>query len=159
MKEKLTLFTFTACWQKGSLHYVSNALSRSPIPDPCKDEVMDESDLLHVAVAATLCAVDEDGCILAPFRDMTLEKVRESGYRDAEYVALRDIIMEGFPKSKRELSLQLRPYWAVQGKLAVDDDLFVFGSRLVIPRDLRREVLDRLHDGHQGMDRTKRRAR
>lgn len=85
MMEKLTSFTFTASWQKGSLHYVYDALSRSPIQDPCEEAVVDESDLLHVAVEAALCAVDDNGCILAPLRDMTLEKVRERGNRDTEY--------------------------------------------------------------------------
>lgn len=85
MMEKLTSFTFTASWQKGSLHYVYDALSRSPIQDECEEAVVDESDLLHVAVEAALCAVDDNGCILAPLRDMTLEKVRERGNRDTEY--------------------------------------------------------------------------
>ena len=43
--------------------------------------------------------------------------------------------------------------------LSVDDGLIVYGPRLVIPQSLRRETLIRLHDGHQGINRTKRRAR
>ncbi|XP_064096544.1 uncharacterized protein K02A2.6-like [Macrobrachium nipponense] len=41
----------------------------------------------------------------------------------------------------------------------VDDDLIVYGVRLLIPKSLRRETLECLHDGHQGIDRTKRRVR
>ncbi|KAK4316648.1 hypothetical protein Pmani_012213 [Petrolisthes manimaculis] len=43
--------------------------------------------------------------------------------------------------------------------LATDDVFIVYGPRLLIPLSLRRETLARLHDGHQGMERTKRRAR
>ena len=35
----------------------------------------------------------------------------------------------------------------------------MYGPRLLIPHSFRRETLQRLHDGHQGMERTKRRAR
>ena len=43
--------------------------------------------------------------------------------------------------------------------LALDDGLIVYGPRLVIPVSLRRDVLTRLHKSHQGIERTKRRAR
>ncbi|XP_064116685.1 uncharacterized protein K02A2.6-like [Macrobrachium nipponense] len=43
--------------------------------------------------------------------------------------------------------------------LAVDDGLIVYGPRLLKPRSLRSETLQCLHDAHQVVDRTKRRAR
>ncbi|XP_045118183.1 uncharacterized protein K02A2.6-like [Portunus trituberculatus] len=43
--------------------------------------------------------------------------------------------------------------------LAVDDGFIVYGPRLLIPHGLRRETLEKLHAGHQGIERTKRRAR
>ena len=53
----------------------------------------------------------------------------------------------------------LRSYWGVHDRLAVDGSLLVCGQRLLIPRSLRHETLVRLHASHQGVDRTKRRAR
>ena len=45
------------------------------------------------------------------------------------------------------------------GRRAVDEGLVLYGSRIVVPKNCRREVLERLHDSHQGIERTKRRAR
>ena len=43
--------------------------------------------------------------------------------------------------------------------LTIDDDLIVYGCRLLIPRQMGREMLNQLHEAHQGMVRTKQRAR
>ena len=47
----------------------------------------------------------------------------------------------------------------MRDQLYIDNGLVVFGRRMVIPRKARKEVLKRLHSSHQGIERTKRRAR
>ncbi|KAK4315527.1 hypothetical protein Pmani_013220 [Petrolisthes manimaculis] len=118
-----------------------------------------EIDPLHAAVISSLHATSEEGIRLAPLKDQTLEKVRAAAERDTEYTMLKDIIINGFPEHRHELDHHLRAYWPVRSLLATDDDFIVYGPRLLIPLSLRRETLERLHDGHQGMERTKRRAR
>ena len=53
----------------------------------------------------------------------------------------------------------MRPYWAMRDRLTVDDDLIVCGPRLVIPHRMRSDVLNRLHESHQGIQQTTMRAR
>lgn len=164
IREKLSSYTFTACWQKGSAHSAADALSRAPVRHPEVDDGVgdmdvEEADPLHVAVVAALHAVTEEGSRLAPLKDQTLEKVRAAAVQDAEYRDLREAITNGFPEHCHDLPHHLRPYWGVRSQLALDDDLIVYGPRLLIPCILRRETLSRLHDCHQGMERTKRRAR
>lgn len=79
--------------------------------------------------------------------------MRAAASRDSEYAALRDVIITGFPEHRKDLECMLLPYWGVRSMLAVDDDLIVYGARLLIPHSLRRETLERLHDGHQGVAR------
>ncbi|KAK3880187.1 hypothetical protein Pcinc_015318 [Petrolisthes cinctipes] len=141
---------------------VFDALSRAPVQDPveCDDAGGDpEIDPLHAAVISSLHATSEEGIRLAPLKDQTLEKVCAAAERDTEYTVLKDIIINGFPEHRHELDHRLRAYWPVCSLLAADDDFIVYGPRLLIPLSLRRETLERLHDGHQGMERTKRRAR
>ena len=161
IKEKLGSFSFTARWQKGSLHSIPDALSRAPVQDPADEDAKElgTTDPLHATLVSALEATSEDGTLLAPLRDQTLEKVRAASTRDAEYNALREVIMKGFPEHHHNLQQELRPFWGVRSMLAVDDDFIVYGPRLLIPHSLRRETLQRLHDGHQGVERTKRRAR
>ncbi|XP_042228326.1 uncharacterized protein K02A2.6-like [Homarus americanus] len=162
MREKLCIDSFTARWQKSKFHCIPDALSRAPIQDPsAEDDVLgpDDEDPLHVAVVSALSTVCEEGTPLAPLQDQTLVKVRASAARVADYTALRDVIMRGFPEHRQDLEHALRLYWGARSMLAVDDGLILYGSRLLIPCSLRRESLERLHDGHQGVNRTKRRAR
>ncbi|KAK3869771.1 hypothetical protein Pcinc_024945 [Petrolisthes cinctipes] len=161
--QDLTCFiTPWGSWKKGSLHCAPDALSRAPVQDPveCDDTGADpEIDPLHAAVISSLHATSEEGIRLAPLKDQTLEKVRAAAERDTEYTMLKDIIINGFPEHRHELDHRLRAYWPVRSLLATDDDFIVYGPRLLIPLSLRRETLERLHDGHQGMECTKRRAR
>ncbi|KAK3855471.1 hypothetical protein Pcinc_038132 [Petrolisthes cinctipes] len=161
--QDLTCFiTPWGSWKKGSLHCAPDALSRAPVQDPveCDDTGADpEIDPLHAAVISSLHATSEEGIRLAPLKDQTLEKVRAAAERDTEYTMLKDIIINGFPEHRHELDHRLRAYWPVRSLLATDDYFIVYGPRLLIPLSLRRETLERLHDGHQGMERTKRRAR
>ena len=162
MREKLTAYTFTATWRKGSCHQIPDALSRAPVADPSTDDEVAEvaePDPLHLSVITALTAIDEDGILLAPLQDQTLEKVRAAASRDPDYTELRDLIIHGFPDDKHRLSPSIRPYWNVRDKLAIDDGLIVYGPRLLIPQELRKETLERLHDGHQGINATCRRAR
>ncbi|XP_043228769.1 uncharacterized protein K02A2.6-like [Amphibalanus amphitrite] len=160
MREKMSIYSFTAVWQKGASHCIPDALSRAPVSDPATgDEVAEVTEALHDAVVATLSATSEDGVLVAPLQDRTLDSVRAAAARDPEYRALRDVILAGFPDHRHDVAPALRPYWGVRSMLAVDDGLIVYGARLVIPASLRRNVLDRLHDSHQGMEKTKRRSR
>ena len=161
MREKLLGYSFQASWQKGASHQIPDALSRAPVDQPTPDdEVVDDSpDPLHAAVVIGLSSLTEGGVRLAPLQDETLEKIRAASVRDPEYGALVDVIKSGFPDHRQELRPDLRAYWSVRSMLAIDDGFIVYGARLLIPQGLRRETLLRLHDGHQGVEKTKRRAR
>ena len=162
MREKLSAYSFTTSWQKGSAHVIPDALSRAPSSDPvADDDVGEDDDPLHTSVIAALQAANqsEDGAQLAPLVDPTLERIRAAAERDSAYRSLRDLILAGFPENRYEAHPAVRPYWGVRHQLAIDDGLVVYGARLVIPTDLRRGVLERLHESHQGVERTKRRAR
>ncbi|XP_043240331.1 uncharacterized protein K02A2.6-like [Amphibalanus amphitrite] len=164
MREKLSAYSFTTSWQKGSSHVIPDALSRAPTSDPAADddgEVDAADDPLHACVIAALQASDrsEDGVQLAPLIDSALERVRAAAERDPEHRALSEVILAGFPENRHEAPPAVRAYWGVRHQLAIDDGLVVYGARLVVPSALRRGVLEKLHDSHQGVDRTKRRAR
>ena len=163
MRLWLTAYRFIANWQRGTDHKIPDALSRAPVSDPVEgDEVAEpDSDPLHSAVIAALQAesTTEEGARLAPLMDSALEKVRAAATQDPEYLKLRDIVLRGFPEHCHDVPPDVRPYWGVRSMLSVDDGLLVYGSRLVIPSDMRRDVLRQLHASHQGVERTRRRAR
>ena len=57
------------------------------------------------------------------------------------------------------LPRELQEYWNVRDELHEADGLVLRGDRLVVPSDLRQDMLKLVHESHQGMDKCKARAR
>ena len=162
LRESITSYNFTAVWRQGRLHAIPDALSRYPVEEPTEDDETVErqvSSQISNMVIRTVTSVEEDGTRVSPFEDATLSAVRAASQRDPELMALKEATLAGFPDHKSEAEPQIRPYWSVRDRLAVDGDLVLCGQRLIVPSSLRRDVLQKLHASHQGEERTKRRAR
>ena len=156
LKTKIMGYTFKAEWLKGALNHAPDALSRYPSSDPTPDEQLAEQDLdSHQAATAVEIRAIAGGDQDSP----RLQDLREAAESDHEYQQLKHYIYNGFPDHRQNLPEQCRRYWHVRAQLSVEDDFIVYGCRLLVPATLRREVLNQLHDSHQGMVRTKERAR
>ena len=93
------------------------------------------------------------------FSTQKLQAIREATLVDDELCALRTVIEEGWPEIQRHQQPPLRPYWSCRDELAIEDGLIMKGDRLVIPLSLQAEVLTKLHEVHQGIEKTRLRAR
>ena len=88
-----------------------------------------------------------------------LESIQEQTKVDPTLVELKDLIMTGWPDSMQDLPETLRHYWCFRDELTVLDGLVMKGNRIVIPKSMQADTLDRLHDAHQGLTSTLQRAR
>ena len=52
-----------------------------------------------------------------------------------------------------QLRVELKPYWDTQNKLTLSHDLLLFGWRIVVPFCLQKQTLEKLHHGHQSIQR------
>ena len=160
LRERLTAFNLFATWRDGKRHAIPDALSRAPVDDPAPDDAEAEEDVGHqITSLISRLGADVTDDAISPFKDAALTEVRAAAAADPEITALAQLILAGFPEHRSQLDPLLRPYWGLRDRLAVDDGLVVCGQRLVMPRSLRRVTLERLHASHQGIERTKRRAR
>lgn len=50
-------------------------------------------------------------------------------------------------------------YWNFRDEIGVVDGVFFKGDRVIVPQSLRKEMLEELHESHQGIVRSKQRAR
>ena len=55
--------------------------------------------------------------------------------------------------------LLFRNFWGYRDELSILDGLVLKGTRIIVPKACREEVLLKLHEGHFGVERTKLRAR
>ena len=79
--------------------------------------------------------------------------------KDPLMQALKHQIIKGWPSIRSECSGNLQDFWNYRDELSVLDGLVLKGSHIVIPESCRDEILNQLHEGHFGMDRTKLHAR
>ena len=163
LKEKLSMYNFTLDWQQGSKHCIPDALSRSPVADPTKDDLIDEESIKsHVQTVKVLAAsvVGRDDVVPeSHLLDKNLEDLKEQVRQDAEYQTLFGYVSQSFPKKKEKLPEALRFYWKIRHELSCEDELVLWGNRIVIPRCARPGILAKLHSSHQGIEKTKRRAK
>ena len=156
LRTRIMGYNFTAEWIKGSVNSMSDALSRHPITNPTSQEMLAEHDSNN---EVEVSAAEIRAVVSSPHESLRLQDLRKHTQEDHMYQQLLHYVREGFPDHRSQLPDECRAYWNVRGQLSVDDDLVVYGCRLVIPPALRKQVLSELHASHQGRLRTKQRAK
>ena len=151
LKMKIMGYAFRAEWVKGTRNNAPDALSRSPVSDPEPDDLLAEG----LASPAEVRALTSSG----QYDSLRLTDLRYVAEQDGEYQQLKHYIEVGFPHKRNQLPAGCQRYWNVRDQLTIDDGLIVFGCRLLIPVKLRQSALRQLHAAHQGIIRTKLRAR
>ena len=148
---KLRPYQLQATWRKGTDNAFADALSRYPVQQPSPDDELGQDPSVS-GLSIRACLRDDSS-------NLRMHTLQEAALADPDYQLLRQTVLNGFPACKTALPHPLRPYWNGREHLLVDNGLVLRGERLVIPRSLRRSVLRDLHAAHQGLTRTKQRAR
>ncbi|KAL8625371.1 hypothetical protein ACOMHN_044514 [Nucella lapillus] len=145
---RLLRFSFTICHVPGKELYTADALSRAPqdaddLPDG------DFTELVEVYLNAVLYTL--------PASDQRLAQIRAELKKDDTLCVVMHYVTNGWP-DKQQLNKTTKQYKAEAGNLTVHNGLLMKGRQLVIPSSLRHDILCHLHDGHQGILKTKENA-
>ncbi|KAJ8009583.1 hypothetical protein DPEC_G00090380 [Dallia pectoralis] len=129
---------------------VADTLPRNPLP---KLEV-DTVDLTEDVEAL------EDATQAAwPMSQTKLEVVREMTQGDAELQSVIHHVKNGWPRYPGQVVDNIKPFYSARDALSTLGKLLLYGNRIVIPLSLRSDILERLHDGHQGIVKCRERAK
>lgn len=71
---------------------------------------------------------------------------------------MKKYCQEGWPE-RTQLPTGLKPYHQLAAELTVEEEILMRGSRIGIPTETRLHMLDKLHEGHQGIEKCRQRAR
>jgi hypothetical protein len=93
------------------------------------------------------------------FSTEKLREMQQHTSNDEVLHVLKETILNGWPESPRQVCKSIRQYWSCRNELSLEDGLILFGDRIIIPESKRREVMDKLHYGHQGVNKCQLRAK
>ena len=129
--------------------YTADTLSRAPTISTENDNSLEEeAEYLMEMCTAYLPASKKrlDQYCIAQTSDLTCS-------------AIVNYCRHGWPKDKHNVPVAIKPYWDVRGELSVYNNPLIYGNRIVVPLTLRKETLQKLHQGHQGIQRCRLHAR
>ncbi|UYV76768.1 K02A2.6-like [Cordylochernes scorpioides] len=98
-------------------------------------------------------------CIEFPATEERLLENSRKQKEDSHCSQVANYCTGGWPKNKKEVDPEIRGYWQFQDDLTYQNGLLLRGQRILIPRSMRKEILEKLHQGHFGINKCRSRAK
>lgn len=144
---RLQKYDFHLVHVPGKYMYTADTLSRAPLQ--ASSSSMEEEIESYVNCVMSSISVT----------DYKQRELSEATAQDRVLELLVDTIFTGWPEERSQCPVELRPYWNFRDELSVINGLVLKGTRVVVPSKLRNEMLKKIHAGHLGMEKCKKRAR
>ena len=143
---RLSRFSPRAEYVPGKFLVVADNLSRAPTKRVEGDVERPGDDIISAVEAHVGSLVQ---CV--PATPSKIDQIKCGQLQDPCLSKVISYTLQGWPEDfVQEDRVGLAPYWAARSHLSViDSSLLVYGSRLVIPMPMRKDILSRIHDdGH-----------
>jgi transposase InsO family protein len=145
MMMRLQKYDFEVRYQQGTRMHIADTLSRAFLPTT---DHPSGAEFENVNMAKFL-----------PISSEKLEDIQKRTDEDESLQMLKQTIIQGWPKERKNLPIQITPYFSMRDELTVQDGLIFRGQRIVILLRLRREMKKKIHSSHLGTESCLRRAR
>ena len=123
----------------GKFMFVADALSRAYDKESLPENSSTEAD-----ISALVDMVVQT----VPMSDQKLTLICEETQKDATMCKLREVILNGWPDEKAQCPYEIREYWNSRDELSVVGEMIMKGDRIVVPAKLRKQMLEKVHEGH-----------
>ncbi len=87
-----------------------------------------------------------------PATKQRLDAYKDAQEHDSVCQQVRQYCQQGWP-IKNSVEPEIAPYWKYKQFLTVCKGLLMYGQRIVVPKVLQKETLQKIHEGHQGIER------
>ena len=135
-------FTYEILHVPGKELNTADTLSRAPLPSTANDRHLEE--LAELTVVANIDHL--------PASKEYLETYRQGQHSYATCSTLMKYCRDGWP-DKHTVAQEFKSNWQARGELTLGEYLLLYGGRVVVPKTMQAETLQKLHRGHQGIQR------
>ena len=90
-----------------------------------------------------------------PISEVKLMELREHNRNDPTIQMLHRYGTKGWPEHKRDVPSPLKSFWDVRNDIHVTDGILLKDNRLILPSIWRKDLLQKLHISHCGIEKTK----
>ena len=133
----------------GKEMYIADALSRMQSENTNRMATVPEEEM-NIYVDSVLDSL--------PVSDVKLMEIKEAQDEDPVCRQIKSYCLEGWP-DKFRLNDALKPYWSARGELTTAHGILLKSTRVVVPSAMKLQVLDKIHEGHQGIVKCRERAK
>ena len=144
---RMMRYSYTIFHSPGSQMLIADNLSRVDYPNS-KDINRAEKVEGHVR-----CVLSHNTLL-----DCSLQTIKTQTTKDKVLTQISQMCRTQWP-SRDSLPVELKPFYTVKDEMFEQDGLIIKGDRIVIPGNLRKDILNKIHEGHQGIVKCTRRAR
>jgi len=136
---RLDKFDFSIKHVPGKELYAADTLSRAPLQDVdiASLELQDE---VEVFIGE---AVDR--------RTTQPDTIRKRQQDDPVCLQILQFCRSEWPNKKKLASI-LIPFWKERHLFSIYDNILLYNDRIVIPEALQEAILEKIHEGHQGVE-------
>ena len=142
---RLQKYDIDLIFSPGNSIPVPDALSRAYLPNTEEDD-KSLGYQVHLLVSNL------------PVSEPKLREIQNATENDQVLQKLRKLILDALPDSKSSMPPELLPFFQVCSELSIAEGLIFKGNKIIIPSALRKEIKERIHMGHMGIERCKARA-
>lgn len=135
-------YDFQVKYKPGKHLYFADALSRSSYND--KNCEIDEAEIESQMHLVNMIEISPQ----------KYDYIKNETANDKELQELTRTVLCGWPSSKKELNDYLKPYWPYRDEISEFNGVLFKANRIIIPKSLRGDILDKLHYNHLGIDKT-----
>ena len=150
MLMQLQAYDITLVYKKGTEMYIADASSRANPPD-----ITDEQFERDIAAEHFIHLMSSESYVT----DRKLKAIQEEIKTNETMQLLVQQIQSGWPENNSLLPMSLRPYYPYRDELTTQNNLIFKAQNILTPPNLRADTLQKLHQSHQGIEKTKRLAR
>lgn len=93
-----------------------------------------------------------------PMSNERKNQIKQETQNDEQLQTIIQFTQKGWPK-KQKIPKNVKHYYKLKNDIYICDDILFLENKLIVPEALRKQMLEKLHEGHMSIEKTKNRAR